>query len=320
MQEMYFSDVMINPGLREGFYRSSLKHYSNFDKADSGLIECPAWLFSEHPRQAGDVPVADLPNLGHEVPHLQRRSDLYLVQLLTDGRICGDYDGRKVNAFTDQIILTDLERPVVQDINVGRRISIAIQKSEIDGNLKKNDIHGLILTRGNNVVQLLSIVMQGIVNLENSMSYFETISVRRSLIILLKTAMCELEIINSSESVSFNFHSIKNKIIDYIDENILSRNLSVLKIQQEFNISRAHLYRLFEAEGGISGYIKNRRLDYVYQNIASGKYSTSSAKKIAYDCGFNSPECFNRQFRKRFGSSPKEMVRADRLSEGCRFL
>jgi AraC-like DNA-binding protein len=84
-------------------------------------------------------------------------------------------------------------------------------------------------------------------------------------------------------------------------------------IIDRFNISRAHLYRLFEPENGVSGFIKEKRLDYALQTLAKSPLRNVATKQIAFQCGFESPEIFNRLFRERFGMTPREMIKTGGL-------
>jgi AraC-like DNA-binding protein len=107
---------------------------------------------------------------------------------------------------------------------------------------------------------------------------------------------------------------MKEQIIRFIENNIASTNLGIAMIQKRFHISRAHLYRIFDAESGIASFIRNKRLDFALQSLMKGQYSNITAKQLAHLSGFKSPELLNRLFREKFGMSPKELVKSGELA------
>ncbi|KAB2661184.1 helix-turn-helix transcriptional regulator [Brucella tritici] len=109
-------------------------------------------------------------------------------------------------------------------------------------------------------------------------------------------------------------HGLKDAIVQYIEQNLSSYNLSITSIQKRFNISRSHLYRLFEPENGISGFIKDKRLNLALRDLTGQPNRSVTAKELAYQYGFESAGAFNRQFRERFGMSAKEMIHEGHLA------
>lgn len=91
----------------------------------------------------------------------------------------------------------------------------------------------------------------------------------------------------------------------YICDNLKSPNLTPESICTQLGISRRQLYYLFERQGGVANFIKNRRLAACYNALTK-----SSEKKlissIAYEFGFTNTTTFCRQFQSRYGFSPSE--------------
>lgn len=94
---------------------------------------------------------------------------------------------------------------------------------------------------------------------------------------------------------------IKNAIA-YIEEN-LDKNLEVLEIAKQANVSSFYFQKIFHILSGftVGEYIRNRRL-----TLAAQELSVSEAKVIdvALKYGYDSPDSFTRAFTKFHGISP----------------
>lgn len=77
-------------------------------------------------------------------------------------------------------------------------------------------------------------------------------------------------------------------------------------------LSRATLYRVFRAQGGLAGYIQARRLERVRMALIDGGDPRSFAE-IAFATGFTSESHCSRLFRERFGMRPGEYRAASAL-------
>lgn len=93
------------------------------------------------------------------------------------------------------------------------------------------------------------------------------------------------------------------KIIDYVNSHIFE-SLSLTEISDKFFLSQSQLSRIFRKATGTSvwEYITIKRLIAARDRIRSGE----SAGTVCNDCGFKDYSCFYRQYRARFGISPKQ--------------
>lgn len=85
-------------------------------------------------------------------------------------------------------------------------------------------------------------------------------------------------------------------VLDHVQTNYMSEELSVLKMAEHLNLDRSHLYRIFKKKTGLS--IK----DYILQvRTRSAKWFLEqgySVKETATLCGFSDAKNFSRQFKK----------------------
>ncbi|MEM6463855.1 MAG: helix-turn-helix transcriptional regulator [Pseudomonadota bacterium] len=95
---------------------------------------------------------------------------------------------------------------------------------------------------------------------------------------------------------------------DFVGIHLGRPDLDVDKITSVFGVSRATLYRHFDEEGGILRYIRNRRLDRCYFELAQSQPGRGRVTAIAQRWHFGDATHFNRLFRDRFGISPSECL------------
>lgn len=93
------------------------------------------------------------------------------------------------------------------------------------------------------------------------------------------------------------------KIISYVNMHIFE-NISLNEISEKFFISQSQLSRIFRQATGTSvwEYILIKRLIAARDRIRSGM----PAGTVCNYCGFKDYSCFYRQYRARFGVSPKQ--------------
>lgn len=91
----------------------------------------------------------------------------------------------------------------------------------------------------------------------------------------------------------------------YIQENLTSGGLEPDDICAAMKLSRRQLYYLFERIGGVSSYIRSRRLLAFHEAIVDPAESRP-IHTVASCFGFHDAALFSRQFKAQFGYSPKE--------------
>ena len=98
--------------------------------------------------------------------------------------------------------------------------------------------------------------------------------------------------------------SLREMIKSFIEHNLGSPELSVDLILKNFGLSRARLYRLFEAESGVRKYITRRRLQRAVIQLAENPLQRGQVRAVSERCGFSSEVVFNRVVRRTYGTSP----------------
>ena len=95
-------------------------------------------------------------------------------------------------------------------------------------------------------------------------------------------------------------------MLDYIDAHLANAQLGPDEIGDGTHVSRASLYRLLAAEGGIRAVLLTRRLDEALRLLLADNEDEHSLTDIARRCGFGGTSQFSRAFRARFGLPPRQ--------------
>ncbi|MCK1719898.1 helix-turn-helix domain-containing protein [Bradyrhizobium sp. 141] len=101
----------------------------------------------------------------------------------------------------------------------------------------------------------------------------------------------------------------RQRVESYIDENLTSCELTSEEICNKLALSPSSLYRAFAHAGGITAYIRKRRLEVIHALLSTTAEGVSIGE-IARQHGFVSAAHFSRAFRKQFGFSPRVARRA----------
>ena len=105
---------------------------------------------------------------------------------------------------------------------------------------------------------------------------------------------------------------------DFLERRLRQPDLDATTLQHAFGASRATIFRDFADYGGVSRYIRARRLERAFADLAENAPTHGAVTRAAERWGFASVGQFSRNFRKHFGFAPGAAVgaRADRRSPG----
>jgi AraC-like DNA-binding protein len=242
-------------------------------------------------------------------------ADVYYVQLITAGTLTGNYFGTDVKAGLGDIVFIDMSKPVESLATAGGRVTMVLPKPRIDRLTNWRPLHGVVLSAQAAGTALINLYLHGLIDMAAEMTIEEAAAAEEALVTLLASAVNGRPRVGSMADTPEINAPIRHAIIRYIESNLSSANLGVNEIQKQFNISRTHLYRMFEQDHGIAKLIRNKRLDRVVHQMVRSKPSRLTLKQVAYENGFDTPEALARAFRERFNASPKELLGGDNIGE-----
>ncbi|WP_028214698.1 helix-turn-helix domain-containing protein [Paraburkholderia mimosarum] len=99
--------------------------------------------------------------------------------------------------------------------------------------------------------------------------------------------------------------AVYGQVRRYVETNLHDPDLSPDSVLASLHLSRASVYRLFEHEGGLAAYIRNRRLRMAADELV--RFPHMEVKDIAAGLGFNDASSFTRAFRRAFDIAPREL-------------
>ena len=105
------------------------------------------------------------------------------------------------------------------------------------------------------------------------------------------------------ETVRQAHGGLSRDLTDYIERHAMRMHLSAENIAQEFQISRATLYRILKPVGGLQAFIWEVRLRAGSRSIDAGARNLSELSK---QLGFATSSHFSRKFKALFGVSPSQ--------------
>ncbi|WP_037037777.1 helix-turn-helix domain-containing protein [Pseudovibrio sp. JE062] len=104
-----------------------------------------------------------------------------------------------------------------------------------------------------------------------------------------------------------------------IEANLTNPNLSPDLLTGAVNVSRSKLYELFLPYGGVSKYIRDRRMKAVLRALMDPRNTHRATYQVALDFGFTNESSFSRMFKHNFGFSPRDVrARLDDIATAAR--
>lgn len=94
--------------------------------------------------------------------------------------------------------------------------------------------------------------------------------------------------------------------VEYIKENLSDPGLTADRIADTLFISRRRLYQLFDDGDGVSGRIRQLRIDRAKELLGDPALATRGIGEISKQCGFANAAHFSRTFRKVVGETPRD--------------
>ncbi|VVE90498.1 helix-turn-helix domain-containing protein [Pandoraea bronchicola] len=233
--------------------------------------------------------------------------DQYMIQLFISGALDGDCCGLPVSVRPGDIFALDLSRVANTQVSPGTTVTIFLPRERVDKVASGRSVHGAVLKADWPITRLLASFIVTLNQLAPQMKGAEALAVEAGAVNLLSEAL-----VRKFESASVTDDPVlsrvlRSQVLAYIDANLTSPNLGLASILERFRVSRAHLYRIFAADGGIASAIRDRRLDAAYSALVLGSSRRDqSITRLAHELSFSGSNHFLRAFRARFGMTPSE--------------
>ncbi|MGJ4943569.1 helix-turn-helix domain-containing protein [Bradyrhizobium sp. HKCCYLS1011] len=213
-------------------------------------------------------------------------------------------DGNAVAGVGDFFIL-DLAQRFQSATDGMAAINICVPRRRLECEVGKLNVrHAQILPSGGS--PLLKLMADHLLNMRACLRHADAEQQRRLTSAAL--AICNAALVADNGSAGDYPAIAAIEVRQFIDQNIHQPELGVELLCEHFGLSRTPLYRLFETDGGVANYIRNRRLARAMR-ILAGKEGgpRQRVSAVAYACGYESEKIFSRAFRRRYGVNPRDV-------------
>ncbi|MXN76375.1 helix-turn-helix domain-containing protein [Burkholderia sp. 4701] len=232
----------------------------------------------------------------------------YVIQVITAGSLHGVFGVRHVAVEPGDICVMDLTQTFDSRVEAGATLQTAVPRKALERALGRRDLHGVVLKAGRPLTQLLGDFLHGLMAVSARLSARESFAAQDAMTALLAAGLAG-EDVAGRETASALADVLRERIVAFIDANLTRPELNPDLLMRRFRISRAHLYRTFADDGGVSRVIRNKRLDAACRALRHPRGRERPIAEIAAECGFTSNAQFLRAFRTHFGVTPSDAKR-----------
>jgi len=231
-----------------------------------------------------------------------RHADQLLIYLELEGSCDNDWSGRRGRVEAGDIQIVDYARPFHSVTTDYANLIVILARESVPAALLSIEPHGLVFPRDSGAARLIGAAMQEFYAQADGL----TVSVAEAAIegIVALTTACARA--RQAGDEADHVKSKRKVALDYIDAHLGDEHLGPDEITEVAHVSRASLYRLLAAEGGIRTVLLKRRLDEALRLMLADDKDEHALKEIADRCGFGGTSQFTRAFRARFGLPPRQ--------------
>ena len=223
-----------------------------------------------------------------------------------NGRAMIDASSGETPIDGGDILLVDMAQPAFGRAFTGvDAISLCIPRRAFDARVGEvGDLHRSVLSRRDR--PLVRLFSDHIRNVRHCLD--GTDEEQRTLLSVATVALCNAALTPVSDS-GYNRPAVAAiEIRQFIEANLDRTDLGVELLCARFGLSRTPIYALFEPEGGVMTYIRNRRLARAMR-ILSGVEGGDARRisSVAYACGYENLKSFSKAFHARYGVTPRDV-------------
>jgi len=228
--------------------------------------------------------------------------DQILILLQCEGWCDTDCGGRRGRLKAGDVAIFDYAQPYQSAVSDYVNLMVVLARESVPAALLALEPHGLIFPRSGGAARLIGAAMQELYAQADDLTVREAEAALEGIVAL--TTACARSRLAGDEADRVK--SKRKAALDYVDANLGNPQLGPDEIAAATKVSRASLYRLLAAEGGIRATLLKRRLDQALRLLLADNKDERSLAEIAKRCGFGGMAQFTRAFRARFGAPPRQ--------------
>ena len=227
--------------------------------------------------------------------------DNYSFILLNRGSWTSQTDGNFLQVSSGQICIMDFAQSWINEGADQENLILMAPRTLVDQLAPEAPpLHGRIMTGASG--RLLAEHMFALARHLPEAALGDVPAIERATTSLLSAALGALPQ-DDDKPFSRQGHGVQSRVLAHIERRLTDPELSVDAICRDAAVSRATLYRAFQAAGGIGAYIRRRRLEAAHARISAESEKASIAEFADLYC-FSSPAHFSTAFRRHFGYTP----------------
>lgn len=237
----------------------------------------------------------------HSNWHVEETGNQIHVHRYAHGRASVETAGLPIECETGAITLLDYSRPFTSVHSPNDCQSFFVPHSAI-GYVPSDEPHAPVYSADSVMGHLIGQEMDNLLGLlKGGAQSIAPADVQR----FLGCVEVAMSPFNASRSARVRAReSLKRSIQTHIEKRLTQTDLCVTSVLKLFGVSRASLYRMFEAEDGVRNYINRRRLYRAVTHLAENPLRRGQIHDVANHWGFSSDASFNRMVRREFGVTP----------------
>lgn len=235
---------------------------------------------------------------------IARGADQVLIYLQLEGSCVSDYGERRGELVPGDVAIIDYARPLHTETTDYGNLMIVLARESVPAALLAIEPHGLVFPHGSGAASLIGAAMQTFYARADDLTVSDAEAAIEGIVAL--TTSCARARLADDEAG--HLKSRRKAALEYIDAHLAKAQLGPDEIADGAHVSRASLYRLLAAEGGIRAVLLARRLDEALRLMLADNSDERSLADIATCCGFGGASQFSRAFRARFGMPPRQYL------------
>lgn len=228
--------------------------------------------------------------------------DQLLVLLQIAGTVETQYGGRSARREPGDVEIIDYARPFRSVAPDYENLMVVVARASVSAAFLALEPHGLLFRRESGAARLIGAALRELYAQADDLTVGEAEAAIDGIMAL--TTACARSRLAGREADHVNAR--RKAALGYIDQHFADARLGPDEIAAAANLSRASLYRLLTAEGGIRAALLKRRLDEALRLMLTDKEDEWSLTEVAKRCGFGGASQFSRAFRARFGAPPAQ--------------
>lgn len=229
-------------------------------------------------------------------------ADALAVAITLEGQMQGVFEGRSIRAGAGTMQIVDMARTSAHFSTASKTIHLIVPRAvAVRRGLDVPGLHGAVLDSG--AARLLGAHLLAIRGAAAELPRESEKLLARSVLDLLVLAVTASGWPVSLDGSSRDGLAVAARAA--IDRELGSAGLNATRLCQTLGTSRSTLHRLFEADGGVQAYVRNRRLEAVRAALADGG-GCEPLHALAERYGFSDSAHLSRLFRSKYEMTPTE--------------